>query len=130
MIAKILFIVIVFASIGIIALVLLQQSSGDAGSAFGGGGSSQSLFGSRGSANFLSRSTSVLVTIFFAASLALAYTYTAQNPLNPDAHQSDESSVLNSVNIENDLPAVPDSDGVPVVPQDSGSQTDLPEIPK
>ena len=60
----------------IIALVLLQQGKGsDMGSAFGGG-SSQSLFGARGSANFLSRMTSTLVTTFFITSLVLAFLYT------------------------------------------------------
>jgi len=77
-IVTILLIVNVFAAIGIIALVLMQQSKGDMGSAFGGGGS-QSMFGSRGSSNFLSRSTSTLVVVFFISSLALAYTYAKRN---------------------------------------------------
>lgn len=57
----------------LIVLVLLQQGKGaDAGANFGGG-SSQSVFGSRGSANFLSRTTAVLATLFFITSLSLAY---------------------------------------------------------
>jgi preprotein translocase subunit SecG len=53
--------------------VLLQHGKGaDMGSGFGGGASG-SLFGATGSANFLSRATAVLATIFFALSLALAY---------------------------------------------------------
>ncbi|MBE0493400.1 MAG: preprotein translocase subunit SecG [Thiomicrospira sp.] len=57
----------------LIVLVLLQQGKGaDAGASFGGG-SSQSVFGSRGSANFLSRTTAVLATLFFITSLSLAY---------------------------------------------------------
>ena len=42
------------------------------GAAFGSGGSG-SLFGASGSANFLSRTTAVLATIFFVCTLALAY---------------------------------------------------------
>lgn len=57
----------------LIVLVLLQQGKGaDAGANFGGG-SSQSVFGSRGSATFLSRMTAVLATLFFITSLSLAY---------------------------------------------------------
>ena len=54
-------------------LVLLQHGKGaDMGAAFGSG-SSGSLFGASGSANFLSRSTAVLAAVFFITSLALTY---------------------------------------------------------
>jgi len=63
----------VLIALGIIGLVLLQHGKGaDMGSGFGGGASS-SLFGATGSANFLSRATAVLATIFFLTSLGLAY---------------------------------------------------------
>lgn len=63
----------VIVAIGICALVLLQHGKGaDMGAAFGSG-SSGSLFGAAGSANFLSRSTAVLATIFFVSSLGLTY---------------------------------------------------------
>ncbi len=61
------------AAIAMIGLVLMQQGKGaDMGAAFGGG-SSGSLFGATGSANFLSRSTAVAATLFFVCTLALAY---------------------------------------------------------
>ncbi|MGY8872882.1 MAG: preprotein translocase subunit SecG [Pseudomonadales bacterium] len=57
---------------GIIALVLLQQGKGaEAGAAFGSG-ASQTVFGSQGSGNFLSRMTAVLATALFATSFVLA----------------------------------------------------------
>ncbi len=63
----------VLVALAIIGLVLLQHGKGaDMGSGFGGG-SSGSLFGATGSANFLSRATAVLATIFFISSLGLAY---------------------------------------------------------
>ena len=66
-------IVHIVVAISVIALVLLQHGKGaDMGAAFGGG-SSGSLFGSTGSANFLSRSTAVLATMFFLTSMGLAY---------------------------------------------------------
>ncbi len=63
----------VLVALVIIGLVLLQHGKGaDMGSGFGGG-SSSSLFGATGSANFLSRATAVLATVFFLTSLGLAY---------------------------------------------------------
>ena len=70
---SVLLLVHVIVAIGICGLVLLQHGKGaDMGAAFGSG-SSGSVFGSAGSANFLSRSTAVLATIFFASSLGLTY---------------------------------------------------------
>jgi preprotein translocase subunit SecG len=61
------------AAIGMIGLVLVQHGKGaDMGASFGSGASG-SLFGATGSANFLSRSTAVLATVFFACTLGLAY---------------------------------------------------------
>lgn len=63
----------VLTAIGLIGLILVQHGKGaDMGAAFGSGGSG-SLFGASGSANFLSRTTAVLATVFFACTLALAY---------------------------------------------------------
>ncbi len=63
----------VLSALSIIGLVLLQHGKGaDMGAAFGGGASG-SLFGSTGSANFLSRTTAVLAAVFFVTSLALTW---------------------------------------------------------
>ncbi len=68
----------VLIALAIIGLVLLQHGKGaDMGSGFGGGASG-SLFGATGSANFLSRTTAVLATVFFITSLGLAYLATHQ----------------------------------------------------
>ena len=73
---QVLIVLHVLVALGIIGLVLLQHGKGaDMGSGFGGGASS-SLFGATGSANFLSRTTAVLATLFFLLSLALAYVAT------------------------------------------------------
>lgn len=67
------------AAIGIIVLVLLQHGKGaDMGAAFGSGASG-SLFGATGSANFLSRTTAVLASVFFCTSLGLAY-FSSEKP--------------------------------------------------
>ncbi len=63
----------VIVAVTLIGFVLLQHGKGaDMGAAFGSG-SSGSLFGAAGSANFLSRTTAVLATVFFLSSLALTY---------------------------------------------------------
>ncbi len=63
----------ILSALGVIGLVLIQHGKGaDMGAAFGSG-SSGSLFGATGGANFLSRSTAVLAAVFFVCTLALAY---------------------------------------------------------
>ncbi|SFF07331.1 preprotein translocase subunit SecG [Nitrosomonas sp. Nm166] len=63
----------VLLAIVLIALVLLQHGKGaDMGAAFGSG-SAGSLFGASGSANFLSRATSLIAAMFFATSMSLTY---------------------------------------------------------
>ncbi|MEM7254899.1 MAG: preprotein translocase subunit SecG [Pseudomonadota bacterium] len=63
----------VLAAVALIGLVLIQHGKGaDAGAAFGSGGAG-SVFGARGPASFLTRSTAVLATVFFVTSLTLAY---------------------------------------------------------
>jgi preprotein translocase subunit SecG len=119
-IITILLIANVLAAVAIIALVLMQQSKSDMGSAFGGGGS-QSMFGSRGSANFLSRCTSVMVTVFFLSSLALAYTYAKRNSAEQvvapiSIEESSEVPILNDAS--DDLPNI-DNDSVPQIEAES-----------
>lgn len=81
----------IFVAIALIALVLLQHGKGaDMGAAFGSG-SSGSLFGASGSANFLSRSTAVLASLFFLTSLGLAYFGLQQH--KPAASVLDRASV-------------------------------------
>ena len=64
----------VLCAIALVTLVLLQHGKGaDMGAAFGSGASG-SLFGASGSANFLSRATAGVATVFFVATLGLAYT--------------------------------------------------------
>lgn len=62
----------ILVALAMIGLILLQQGKGaEAGASFGGGGAA-TVFGAAGSGNFLTRTTSVLVTIFFITSVALA----------------------------------------------------------
>jgi preprotein translocase subunit SecG len=68
---------VLFAA-AIVGLVLLQRGKGaDAGAGFGAGASG-TVFGARGSASFLSRTTAVLATLFFLSSLGLSYMFSQQ----------------------------------------------------
>lgn len=73
MIYGIMLVVQVVVASALIALILMQHGKGaDAGAAFGSGASA-TVFGARGSANFLSRATAILAVVFFVNSLGLAY---------------------------------------------------------
>ncbi len=134
-----LIVVQVIAAIAVIVLVLLQHGKGaDMGAAFGGGASG-SLFGATGSANFLSRSTGVVATVFFLATLGLAYTGTeTRRPA------SDTGGVMGTVPATTPAPAptpkdIPTPSGqapqsapaaaVPAVPTPAPATTDVPAKP-
>jgi len=73
MLYTILVVIQVVTALSLVGLILIQHGKGaDAGAAFGSGASG-TVFGSQGSANFLSRATAALATVFFAVSLSLAY---------------------------------------------------------
>lgn len=90
----------ILAALGMIGLILVQHGKGaDMGAAFGGG-SSGSLFGASGSANFLSRATAAMATLFFVTTLALAY-------LGNSRPAASVGSVLESAPAAASVPAVP-----------------------
>ncbi|HLQ26645.1 MAG TPA: preprotein translocase subunit SecG [Acidiferrobacterales bacterium] len=114
----------VLAAVALIALVLIQHGKGaDMGAAFGSG-ASQTLFGSRGSANFLTRTTGILATIFFLTSSSLVYLATREG--------TPASSVVPSQKTETAPPAgkpegVPNKpEGVPQAPR----QSEVPSVPE
>ena len=144
MLASVLLVIDIIAAIAIIVLVLLQQGKGsDMGAAFGGGGS-QSVFGSRGSANFFSRATSVLATLFFVCSLALAYVYTQSTidtsvtdlPAGSTAPATtgpafSEPEIVPVEPVVDDVPVIPgEADQGPIILEDDGgSVPDIPGLP-
>ena len=97
----------ILTALAMIGLILLQHGKGaDMGAAFGSG-SSGSLFGATGSANFLSRTTAVLAAVFFVCTLALAYFSNLRQPVG-------SGSVL-----ERSAPTAP---AVPATPPSPASQ--------
>lgn len=96
---KIVLILQMLSAVVMIALILIQHGKGaDMGAAFGGG-SSGSLFGASGSANFMSRATSGLAAVFFVCTMALSYF----GNLRPTS----SGSVLDGASVVAPVPAVP-----------------------
>ena len=132
-----LLIVHIVVAIGIVGLVLIQHGKGaDAGAAFGagaGGGASGTVFGAKGSSNFLSRSTALLATVFFLTSLSLAYTAkSGDQPSSLMDSASGQAVISESVEKksgpETDAPVVADMPGLPGLPEQE-STSDAPENP-
>lgn len=100
-----LLIVLVLVSLAVIGLILVQQGKGaDIGAAFGSG-ASNSVFGSQGSGNFLTRATSILVTIFFLCCLALAWQ--ANNVARKPGIDFSGGVELKEVPVAGEVPVVP-----------------------
>lgn len=94
-------------SIGLIALVLLQQGKGaDAGAAFGSGASG-TMFGARGSASFLSRATAALATGFFIVSLSLAFLAGRTERVQSLTESMAEPEMLQEEIVEENVPELP-----------------------
>lgn len=108
------------SAIAMVGLILAQHGKGaDAGAAFGGGGAgSATLFGASGGANFLSRSTAVLATVFLTCTLALAY-FGSARPAAPGA------SVLENLPATT-IPLAPPSQAPDTVPVAPGSASQIP----
>ena len=119
MLYNIILAVFVVVSVSLIALILLQQGKGaEAGAAFGSGASG-TVFGSRGSASFLTRTTALLATMFFVLSLALAYL---------SNQQVEPTSVLEKVQ-QQEMPAsetVPAADVPAVEKKPAAPKSDVP----
>jgi len=119
-----------FLAIGLVGLVLIQHGKGaDAGAAFGSGASA-TVFGAQGSANFLSRATAVLATLFFITSLWLAY-YAMQTTEQAGLMDNVETAPA-SVVPEVTEPAVDSDSALPSVPETSmqiEAESDMPAIP-
>ena len=124
---QILLIIQILLCIALVVIVLLQQGRGaDAGASFGGG-SSGSLFGSRGPASFLSKVTAGLAALFFANSLALAYI---------SGQSVEHRSVVERVQSVSETSGQPDGGDVPALPVDDSSNAlegsttqDVPQAP-
>ena len=105
-------VVYVLVAVTLIGLILIQHGKGaDAGATFGGG-ASDTVFGSQGSGNFLTKTTAILATAFFAIALFLSY-------LSGKTIKKEVSPVI-APKVEQqqsiDIPEIPD---IPVMPKEN-----------
>jgi len=117
-------------ALSIIGLVLIQRGKGaEAGAAFGAGASG-TVFGSRGSTSFFSRTTAVLATAFFATSLTLAYissqrTGTPESLIeNASAVEAEQAVPEAAAPEDASSPAMPDQEGATAATDD----IDMPQL--
>ncbi len=117
-----LIVVHILIAVSIIGLVMLQQGRGaDAGAGFGGG-ASNTVFGARGSASFLSRTTAILAAIFFSSSLLLAYVGD-----NKDNKKDELMETPATGQAQPDLPPATQAPAEPAKAADLPDQADVPE---
>jgi preprotein translocase subunit SecG len=123
MLQTVVIVVHLLVAIGVVALVLLQQGKGaDAGASFGSGASA-TVFGSQGSATFLSRLTAILAGVFFVTSLGLAFFATRQADQMSQAGLPDPAVLevpvskpaVEDVPVLEATPSAPGADDVPQV---------------
>lgn len=125
MLETVVIVVHLLVALGVVGLVLVQQGKGaDAGASFGAGASA-TVFGSQGSATFLSRFTGILAAVFFITSLGLAF------------FAKEKAEALSSVGLPDPAalevqPAKPAADDVPVLEeQKPATQSgDVPQAPE
>jgi preprotein translocase subunit SecG len=132
----------VLVSVALIGFILIQHGKGaDAGAAFGSGASS-TVFGSRGSGNFMTKVTTILVIIFLANSLMLTY-ISNQTVQTPTSLLDSEPGVVLPQTTETPDTDIPEQDATSDIPQDmlqdmqevipaesaTAPVTDIPDVP-
>ncbi|MGQ0800487.1 MAG: preprotein translocase subunit SecG [Pseudomarimonas sp.] len=101
-------VVYVLVSIAMVVLILLQRGAGAAAGSGFGGGASATVFGSRGSGNFLSKSTAVLATLFFAISLGMAVY--ANRTATATVGDADDLGVMGGIVAPSEVPPAESTD--------------------
>jgi preprotein translocase subunit SecG len=112
----------IFACLFLIAVVLLQQGKGqDLASAFGGGGT-QAAFGPRGSANLLSRATTVLAVVFMITSLSLSVVRPRESSILDQLPSTQQAPASGSPAVTLPAEALPPPAGSSEVPASESSE--------
>ena len=127
--SEIILIIHVIIAVALVGLILIQHGKGaDAGAAFGSGASS-TVFGSQGSASFLTRITAGLATAFFITSLTLAYMTRSTTTTSSDDVPAVIEEVVEEKAPVGDKPEMPaiDSADKPSIP--AADTPDKPSIP-
>jgi preprotein translocase subunit SecG len=117
MLYQVLLVVYLIVAVALVFMVLIQQGKGaDMGASFGAGGSN-TIFGSSGSGNFMTRTTAILATLFFAVSLVIGGITSSEN------QQVDEFETIAPV-VDPETPALGSisSDEFPVIVEEAAAE--------
>ncbi|MES9991022.1 MAG: preprotein translocase subunit SecG [Candidatus Thiodiazotropha sp.] len=106
----------IFLAVGLVGLILIQHGKGaDMGAAFGSGASG-TVFGAKGSASFLTRTTALLATLFFVTSMVMAY-FASQRTEQAGVMESLQQTP--GVQVEevqqSDIPPIPAESDIPTI---------------
>ncbi len=119
-------VIFVLSAVAMTVLILLQQGSGAAAGSGFGGGASATVFGARGSANFLSKATKWLAVVFFAISLGLAW-YASKGG-NMAKHAND-LGIMGAAPSAIASPATPGNSTTPALPTPTAPAATTPTPP-
>ena len=109
---SVLLVIHLITAIFLVAIILMQRSSGGALNGLGGGSGANSFLSARGTGNLLTRLTAILATIFFITSIALALYYKGV-----ERKSSSILDVAKTTQHEVPAPVVPQMPEAPVVPE-------------
>lgn len=127
----VLLVIQVLVAIALIGIILIQHGKGaDAGAAFGSGASS-TVFGSRGSGNFLTKTTTVLAVLFLANSLYLGYLAANATP-EPGSLLDQQAAALQeeAAKAGQEEGAIPDQTIPDQAPAGQAQPSDVPVLPE
>ncbi|MBR6664031.1 MAG: preprotein translocase subunit SecG [Alphaproteobacteria bacterium] len=103
---SVLLVIHLLACIFLVAVILLQRSSGGALDGLGGGSGASSFLNARGTGNLLTRTTAILAVILFVTSISLSLYYKGQHRVS--------GSILEKAPVAESQPATPSAPEAPV----------------
>jgi preprotein translocase subunit SecG len=122
MILTFVYVIYALVAVAMIALILMQRGAGAAAGSGFGGGASATVFGARGSSNFLSKATKWLAVVFFTIALGLAIYASKPHAAGPAATDLGVIGALRTAPAGNAQPPTappPQGNTVPAVPTQS-----------
>ena len=94
-------------AIFLVAVILMQRSSGGALSGLGGDSGATSIFSARGTGNFLTKLTAVLATLFFLSAMTLSLLYKSAGPKQVSILEGSQAPAAQTQPAESSEPAAP-----------------------
>ncbi|MES9968478.1 MAG: preprotein translocase subunit SecG [Candidatus Thiodiazotropha sp.] len=119
----------IFLAVGLVGLILIQHGKGaDMGAAFGSGASG-TVFGAKGSASFLTRTTALLATLFFVTSMVMAYFASQRNEQVGVMEALDQAPGVQVEEVQqSDIPPVPVESDIPAIAPAAEPAEAAPEV--